>query len=227
MITLWISVSLLALTGWQGYRLGKEYGWWSKSSPPNSRKKKGAPAHDTTEGQENGLGRSKTDFGRLLDGYTPLSPQGIQSQNDESGEGEHDQEPTIIEPSTTLMVGEELNVDTQYPDETDLVPETCSWMDEEEIALVDAETDEMHSGGQPIVALSDYVKRVRTVQRKINQITKRRNADSTFVKQELGMLIETYQLENDQSLDWLFQQHGAVSQPDYGSLFDRIESLAT
>ena len=46
------------------------------------------------------------------------------------------------------------------------------------------------------------------------------------MKQELGLLIHTYQLENDQSLNWLFLQQGQSAGTDYGTLFDRIESLA-
>ncbi|MEZ0487618.1 hypothetical protein [Fibrella aquatica] len=223
MITLWISASLLALTGWQGYRLGKEYGWWGRSATAS---KKGEvdemPSLENTKSTENGLGRSRTNFGKLLGGFTPASQQAIvtnDSSIDEETEG------PIIEPATTLMPKDGPTDEIEYPAETDQIPETCSWMDEESISLVDFDNDEEPKSEQPFVPLNEYIKRVHTVQRKMTQLNKRRNADTSFVKQELGLLIDTYQLENDQALDWLFQQHEQTSKPDYGSLFDRIESL--
>lgn len=225
MITLWISASLLALTGWQGYRLGKEYGWWGRSATTS---KKGEvvemPSSENTISAENGMGRSRTNFGKLLGGFTPTSQQTFETDDscidDET-------ERTIIEPATTLMPKEGPIDEIEYPAETDQIPETCSWMDEESISLVDFENDEEPKSEQPFVPLNEYVKRVHTVQRKMTQLNKRRNADTSFVKQELGLLINTYQLENDQTLDWLFQQHEQTSKTDYGSIFDRIESLTT
>ncbi|GAB3048045.1 hypothetical protein [Spirosoma pulveris] len=223
MITLWISASLLALTGWQGYRLGKEYGWWGRSTTLS---KKGEvaeiPSSENTISAENGLGRSRTNFGKLLGGFTTTNQQALET--DDSSIDEETEGP-IIEPATTLMPKDGPMNETEYPAETDQIPETCSWMDEESISLVDFENDDESKSEQPLVPLNEYVKRVHTVQRKMTQLNKRRNADTSFVKQELGLLIDTYQLENDQALDWLFKQHEQTSKPDYGSLFDRIESL--
>lgn len=227
MITTWISASLLALTGWQGYRLGKEYGWWGRPSIPARKQEVASPSPETSASAGNGLGQSKTDFDRLLTGFapttelsTPLTPNDVGEDIDiiESSQ-------PVIEPTTTLMEVEDPSDETEYPEETDQIPETCSWMDDEDISLIEAGDDGEPNDVQTVVPVDDYVKRVRTVQRKMTQLTKRRNADTTFVKQELGVLIETYQLENDQSLEWLFQQHETSAQPDYGSLFDRLESL--
>ncbi|XWW48602.1 hypothetical protein JYG30_25065 (plasmid) [Fibrella sp. USSR17] len=223
MITLWISASLLALTGWQGYRLGKEYGWWGRSVTAS---KKGEvvemPSLENTISTENGLGRSRTNFGKLLSGFAPTSQQAFET--DDSNIDDEPEGP-IIEPATTLLPKDGPINETEYPAETDQIPETCSWMDEESISLVDFDNDEEPESDKSFVPLNEYVKRVHTVQRKMTQLNKRRNADTSFVKQELGLLIDTYQLENDQALDWLFQQHEQTSKTDYGSIFDRIESL--
>ncbi|GAB3552307.1 hypothetical protein [Spirosoma fluminis] len=217
MITLWISASLLALSGWQGYRLGKDYGWWGRRvvcDQPELNTKQ--PTID--EPSATGIGQSKTDFDRLLAGFRPTESQSPETKETVE-DTESDNQP-LTEPATTLMQIAEVD----YPDETDLVPETCNWLDDEAILLIDSdETSAMST--EPVTALTDYVKRVRTVQRKMTQLTKRRAADSTFMKQELNILIDTYQLENDQSLDWLFQQHKQPGQPDYGAIFDQIESL--
>lgn len=235
MVTVWISVSLLALTGWQGYRLGREYGWWGRATVPT------APKNDREEPLRSltgsptttvdGLGHSKTNFNRLLAGYAPEPPSGPESPK--VGElpmnGEEfltqDEDESITEPATTLNGMAETETMEDYPEETDQVPTGCSWMDDEEVSLIDGDIQAQaaETSGVPI---AEYIKRVRTVQRKMNQLTQRRQADSTFMKQELGMLIQTYQLENDQSLDWLFLQQGQPAGTDYGSLFDRIESLA-
>ncbi|GAB3512228.1 hypothetical protein GCM10027341_52680 [Spirosoma knui] len=218
MITLWISASLLALSGWQGYRLGKDYGWWGRRTVTDQLKVN-SNQPTTEEPTATGIGQSKTDFDRLLVGFRPK-----ESQSTETKETVEDTEPDnqpLTEPATTLMQITEVD----YPDETDLVPETCNWLDDEAIILIDSEENSAMST-EPVTALTDYVKRVRTVQRKMTQLTKRRAADSTFMKQELNILIDTYQLENDQSLDWLFQQHKQPGQPDYGAIFDQIESLS-
>ena len=238
MVTLWISVSLLALTGWQGYRLGREYGWWGRVAVPT------APKNDREEATEqlpdfptttvDGLGRSKTNFSRLLTGYAPEHPSGTELAK---GAGvtmsretslELDEDLPVTEPATTLntMTNSELMDAYDYPEETDQVPTGCSWMNDEDVPLVDGDAqvgEPTESGG---IAVTEYIKRVRTVQRKMNQLTQRRHADSTFMKQELGLLIQTYQLENDQSLDWLFLEQSNTTGKDYGTLFDRIESLA-
>ncbi|MCX6212798.1 hypothetical protein [Spirosoma sp.] len=223
MITVWISASLLALTGWQGYRLGKEYGWWGRSLIAS---KKGEvnelPSPEINVSREDGLGRSRTDFRRLLDGFTPTV---VQAAEKEYGSINEEIEKPIVEPATTLMTTDGTVNENEYPDETDQIPETCNWMDEEAISLVDVEGTEETEREQAFVPMNEYVNRVRTVQRKMTQLNKRRNADTGFVKDELKMLIDTYHLENDQALDWLFQQHKPISQPDYGSLFDQIESL--
>ncbi|ADB42661.1 hypothetical protein [Spirosoma linguale] len=225
MITLWISASLLALTGWQGYRLGKEYGWWGRNTTASEKGKVvEMPSLENTISTENGLGRSKTNFGKLLGGFKLTSQQAFET--DDSSIDDETEEP-IIEPATTLMPKDGLTNEIEYPAETDQIPETCSWMDDEAISLVDFENDEEPESDQSFVPLNEYVKRVHTVQRKMTQLNKRRNADTSFVKQDLGQLINTYQLENDQALDWLFQQQEQTSKTDYGSLFDRIESLTT
>lgn len=224
MITVWISASLLALTGWQGYRLGKEYGWWGR--PPITSVKRPVaetPSTEVTDSAVDGLGRSRTDFGRLLNGFIPTEQQ---VREKVSGNNYEETERPIIEPATTLTDDDKMVNETAYPDETDQVPDTCNWMDEESMSLVDIKGKEEPEGEQAFVPLNEYVKRVRTVQRKMTQLNKRRQADTSFVKQELGLLIDTYHLENDMALDWLFQQHEPITQPDYGSLFDRIENLA-
>jgi hypothetical protein len=216
MITIWISASLLALSGWQGYRLGKDYGWWGRRVVTDQAEVN--PNQPTTdEPSDTGMGQSKTNFDRLLAGFRPTESQPTEIVDDV----ESDERP-LTEPTTTLMQITE----SDYPDETDLVPETCNWLDDEAIVLTDTD-DTATMNTEPVTTLTDYVKRVRTVQRKMTQLTKRRAADSTFMKQELNILIDTYQLENDQSLDWLFQQHKQPGQPDYGALFDQIERLST
>lgn len=232
---IWISVSLLGLTGWQGYRLGREYGWWGRATVLATRKNKQEVlepevSHSTTSTVES-LGRSKTNFDRLLTGYGPADIFRADAQNKRSSviTGDSSLDPDtdlpITEPATTLNGFADNELIDDYPDETDQVPAGCSWIDDESISLVDEATPEEKSetGGVPV---TEYVKRVRTVQRKMNQLTQRRQADSSFVKHELGLLIQTYQLENDQSLDWLFQQKGELVDADYGSLFDRIERIA-
>lgn len=219
MITLWISASLLALSSWQGYRLGKDYGWWGRRTVTDQLKvNPNQPATD--EPTATGIGQSKTDFDRLLEGFLPTESRPTET-NDVVADTEPDNQP-LTEPATTLMQITE----PDYPDETDLVPETCNWLDDEAILLIDSD-DTSAMNTEPVTALADYVKRVRTVQRKMTQLTKRRAADSTFMKQELSILIDTYQLENDQSLDWLFQQYKQPGQPDYGAIFDQIESLSS
>lgn len=217
MITVWISASLLAITGWQGYRLGKEYGWWGGMVSPPKQPDNGNVA-PPTESAPTGLGQSKTDFGRLLTGYKATDGPHDDRTNTITTPPQQDEQ-FITEPATTLF---QMNED-EYPSETDQVPETCTWMDDEAMLLVD-EIGEM-TNAEPTVELTDYVQRVRTVQRKMTQLTKRRAADNTFMKQELSILIDTYQLGNDQSLDWLFETHKQPDQPDYGALFDKIESL--
>lgn len=215
MITLWISASLLALSGWQGYRLGKDYGWWGRrvvSDQPELNPNQPA----TDESSATGIGQSKTNFDRLLAGFRPTESRLMETVDD----AETDEQP-MTEPITTLMQITE----PDHPDETDLVPETCNWLDDEAILLTDSD-DTSKMSTEPVTTLTDYVKRVRTVQRKMTQLTKRRATDSMFMKQELNILIDTYQLENDQSLDWLFQQHKQPGQPDYGAIFDQIEGLS-
>lgn len=136
-----------------------------------------------------------------------------------------DEDLPITEPATTLNGMANAETTDDYPEETDQIPTGCSWMDDEDVPLIDGATQKetVETGGVPV---TEYIKRVRTVQRKMNQLTQRRQADSTFMKHELGLLIQTYQLENDQSLDWLFVQHGQPAGTDYGTLFDRIENLA-
>jgi hypothetical protein len=182
------------------------------------------PSPENTMSAENGLGRSRTNFGKLLGGFTLTSQQAFET--DDSSIDEETERP-IIEPATTLMPKDGPINETEYPAETDQIPETCNWMDEEAILLVDVEGTEETEREQAFVPMNEYVNRVHTVQRKMTQLNKRRNADTSFVKQELGILIDTYQLENDQALDWLFQQHEQTSKTDYGSIFDRIESLTT
>lgn len=215
MITLWISASLLALSGWQGYRLGKDYGWWG-GRLVNDQSEVNPKQPTVDEPSATGIGQSKTDFDRLLAGFRPAESRLTEIVDD----AEPDEQP-LTEPTTTLMQITE----PDYPDETDLVPETCNWLDDEAIVLTDSD-DTATMNTEPVTALTEYVKRVRTVQRKMTQLTKRRAADSTFMKQELNILIDTYKLENDQSLDWLFQQHKQPGQPDYGAIFDQIESLS-
>lgn len=231
---IWISVSLLGLTGWQGYRLGREYGWWGRDTGPTSRKNKQEvpetelPESATTTVQR--LGRSKTNFDRLLTGYAPDHTLDAEVPNDKPsqipGDTSLDQDENlpITEPTTTLNGMANTEPVDEYPEETDQVPTDCSWMNDEAIPLIDETSLEetAETGG---VAVTEYIKRVRTVQKKMNQLAQRRQADSTFMKQELGLLIQTYQLENDQSLDWLFQQNGETLGADYGSLFDSIERL--
>lgn len=234
MVTVWISVSLLALTGWQGYRLGREYGWWGRATgltaPKNDREEPLNPLTDSPTTTVDGLGHSKTNFNRLLAGYAPEHTTGPDVPIGGSPvKGEialtQDEDLTVTEPATTLNGMANAETTDDYPEETDQVPTGCSWMDDEDVPLIDGATqgETVETGGVPV---TEYIKRVRTVQRKMNQLTQRRQADSTFMKQELGLLIQTYQLENDQSLDWLFLQQGQTAGTDYGSLFDRIESLA-
>ncbi len=218
MITLWISASLLALSGWQGYRLGKDYGWWG-GRLVNDQSEVNPKQPTADESSATGIGQSKTDFDRLLAGFRPTESQSIETK-EAVADTESDEQP-LTEPTTTLMQITE----SDYPDETDLVPETCNWLDDEAIVLTDSD-DTATMNTEPVTTLTEYVKRVRTVQRKMTQLTKRRAADSIFMKQELSILIDTYQLENDQSLDWLFLQHKQPSQPDYGAIFDQIESLS-
>jgi hypothetical protein len=230
MVNLWISVSLLGLTGWQGYRLGREYGWWGRAQQqkPHESKDDDAepPLSDSEELKLGGLGHSKTDFSRLLMGYQPATAV-VPDQNGRSPVAaveinEQDDEP-VTEPTTTLMdITEDSPVD-EYPEETDQIPSACTWMDSEDVPLMADEDQDDKLVGESVVELSEYVKRVRTVQRKLNQLSQRRQTDSTFLKQDLGLLIQTYQLDNDQSLDWLFQQQGESLDNDYGSVFDRIE----
>lgn len=235
MVTVWISVSLLALTGWQGYRLGREYGWWGRATAPTAPKNDREEPLSSLTGSPtttvDGLGHSKTNFNRLLAGYAPEHPSGPEAPKvgDLPMNGEEfltqDEDAPITEPTTTLNGMADTDNTDDYPEETDQVPTGCSWMDDEDVPLIDGATQEetVETGGVPV---TEYIKRVQTVQRKMNQLTQRRQADSTFMKQELGLLIQTYQLENDQSLDWLFLQQGHTAGTDYGSLFDRIESLA-
>lgn len=236
MVNLWISASLLGLTGWQGYRLGREYGWWGRgkvSAPSNNQNENAAASSaDTEEAAVGGLGHSKTDFNRLLAGFTPGAeivagtehPLNVEVETDREIEL-MDDEP-ITEPSTTLigMTGDEAV--SEYPDETDQVPDTCNWMDDEDEPLSEDGMQAVDQVEERVVGLDDYIKRVKTVQRKMNQLVQKRQSDSGFMKQELGALIQTYQLDNDQSLAWLFQQHGEAQDTDYGSVFDRIERLA-
>ena len=238
MVNLWISASLLGLTGWQGYRLGREYGWWGRAKAPvpgnnqNENTTTSASSADTEEVGVGGLGHSKTDFNRLLTGYTPSADNAVgtkQLMNIEV-ETDHESNPIedeqITEPSTTLMGMTETEAVNEYPDETDQVPDTCNWMDDEDEPLGEDSIQEDDQMEERVVALDEYVRRVKTVQRKMNQLIQRRQSDSGFMKQELGVLIQTYQLDNDQSLSWLFQQHGEAQDTDYGSIFDRIERLA-
>ncbi|WP_077924466.1 hypothetical protein [Spirosoma sp. 209] len=235
MVTVWISVSLLALTGWQGYRLGREYGWWGRATvptaPKNDREVSANPLPDSPVTTGEGLGLSKTNFNRLLVGYAPeqvsgteLPQRGSKPMCNETAP-ELEEDVPVTEPATTLNGMTDTKPTDDYPEETDQVPTGCSWMDDEDVPLIDGTTQEetIETGGVPV---TEYIKRVRTVQRKMNQLTQRRQADSTFMKQELGLLIQTYQLENDKSLDWLFLQQGPKVGTDYGTLFDRIESLA-
>lgn len=240
MVNLWISASLLGLTGWQGYRLGREYGWWGRakvSAPGNNKNENvvaSAPSTATEEVGVGGLGHSKTDFNRLLTGFTPETDlvagteQSVNTEVETDGELESVDDEPIAEPTTTLMAMAGTEVVDEYPDETDQVPDTCNWMDDEDEPL-EEEGGAAHEDEQVeerVVSLDDYIKRVKTVQRKMNQLAQKRQLDSGFMKQELGVLIQTYQLDNDQSLDWLFQQHGEADDTDYGSVFDRIERLA-
>lgn len=233
---IWISVSLLGLTGWQGYRLGREYGWWGRATVPTPRKSKQEVGEtdwpDSTTSTVESLGRSKTNFDRLLSGYVTDDdtrhadvPNDRRSPISRDTSPDQDEDLPITEPTTTLNGFANTEPIDDYPEETDQVPTGCSWMDDEDVPLVDATTPEetAETGG---VAVTEYIKRVRRVQRKMNQLTQRRQPDSTFMRQELELLIQTYQLENDQSLDWLFQQKGETVGADYGSLFDRIERLA-
>ena len=137
MITTWISVSLLALTSWQGYRLGKEYGWWGRRPTTNKKQQAVLPSLETASCQENGLGRSRTDFDRLLTGFRQISEMStLTVQNEMSGEQDLvESSQAVIEPAMTLMILDETAHETDYPEETDQVPETCSWMDDEAILL--------------------------------------------------------------------------------------------
>lgn len=234
MVNLLISVSLLGLTGWQGYRLGREYGWWGRApqQKPHGNKDDDSesPLSESEELKMGGLGHSKTDFSRLLMGYQPATTA-VPDQNGQpsvSAEeiNEQDDEP-VTEPTTTLMNMTDGNPADEYPEETDQIPTACTWMDSEDVSLVADEDQDDETVGESVVELGEYVKRVRTVQRKLNQLSQRRQADSTFLKQDLGLLIQTYQLDNDQSSDWLFQQQGVLPDTDYGSVFDRIESLVS
>lgn len=227
MVNLWISVSLLALTGWQGYRLGREYGWWAKAKGFTSRKTKQrdvsvAPQEEVTKTE--GLGHSRTDFNRLLTGYAPAPIIGGENSIITVGPTDLDDnlidELPITEPGTTLINLNESGLN-EYPEETDQVPDACSWMDDEDEPLGEAE----EPVGERVVALDEYVRRVKTVQKKMSQLSHKRQTDSTFMKHELGLLIQTYQLDNDHSLDWLFHKQGEDPSTDYGSVFDRIERL--
>jgi hypothetical protein len=227
MVNLWISVSLLGLTGWQGYRLGRDYGWWGRSkafTPRNGVKGDGPIAPKEEETRTEGLGHSRTDFNRLLTGYSPapLSVDEIPiiTVGQTNLDGDLMEELPITEPGTTLVNLAKSEPD-EYPEETDQVPDACSWMDDEDEPLGEAEDPV----GERVVALDEYVRRVKTVQKKMSQLSHKRQTDSTFMKHELGLLIQTYQLDNDHSLDWLFQQQGEVPSTDYGSVFDRIERL--
>lgn len=177
-----------------------------------------------------GLGQSKTNFNRLLAGYTAPQPTADVTAWDKPTDGRatssQEEDAPVTEPTTTLNGLIPIRATNDYPDETDQVPTDCSWMDEESVSLIDdgsSREEAVESGGVPVL---EYIKQVRRVQRKMNQLTQRRQADPTFMKQELGVLIQTYQLENDQSLDWLFTQQGQQAGTDYGSLFDRIDRLS-
>lgn len=234
MVNLWISASLLGLTGWQGYRLGREYGWWgrAKVSAPNYNQTENSSAsvEDAAAVGVGGLGHSRTDFNRLLTGFVPIpgktdkTDQPVATEIAQQIEAVDDE--PITEPSTTLMGMAEAETVNEYPDETDQIPDTCKWMDEEDESLEEDGTQTDNQVEEPVVTLDEYVKRIKTVQRKMNQLIQKRQSDSGFMKQELGVLIQTYQLDNDHSLDWLFQQHGETQDTDYGSIFDRIERLA-
>ena len=141
MITLWISASLLALSGWQGYRLGKDYGWWGRrviSDQPEVN-----PNQPTTdEPTATGIGQSKTNFDQLLAGFRPTESHSIETVDD----AEPDEQP-VTEPATTLMQITE----PDYPDETDLVPETCNWLDDEAILLIDSD-DTSAMSTEPVTA---------------------------------------------------------------------------
>ena len=234
MVNLWISVSLLGLTGWQGYRLGREYGWWGRAPQQNPHEDKyddsERPLPDSEELKLGGLGHAKTDFSQLLMGYKPATAavpaQISQSTGTDVEINELDDEP-VTEPTTTLMDITEGNPADEYPEETDQIPAACTWMDSEDVPLLADEDQDDKIVGECVVELGEYVKRVKTVQRKLNQLSQRRQADSAFLKQDLGLLIQTYQLENDQSLDWLFKQQGESPDNDYGSVFDRIENLVS
>lgn len=234
MVNLWISVSLLGLTGWQGYRLGQEYGWWGRAPQQKPHKKKEdvskSPLPDFGELDLGGLGHSKTDFSRLLLGYKPTAtavPDQIDRLPITDMEIIEQDNELIMEPTTTLMNIMEGSPTDEYPEETDQIPEACKWMDSEDVPLMVDEDQDDRIDGEGVVELGEYVKRVRTVQRKLHQLSQRRQTDSTFLKQDLGLLIQTYQLDNDQTLDWLFQQQGEAPGIDYGSVFDRIESLVS
>lgn len=238
----WISVSLLGLTGWQGYRLGREYGWWgraTKPAPPQN-EKPALVSTDAARAEPSGLGRSHTDFDRLLAGYEPApepaevstrtmctvvaGQAGIANQAGVLDTEEDGTEPAITEPVTTLaaMAGE--SQPEEYPNQTDQIPASCAWLEDESVSLVDEGDDDAQPTEDGTVELVEYVRRVRTVQRKLTELSQRRQGDASFVKHELGALIQTYQLDNDQSLDWLFQQQASLTGTDYGSLFDRIEN---
>ena len=237
MVNLWISASLLGLTGWQGYRLGREYGWWgrgkvsSANSNQNASASSSALSADTEDVGVAGLGHSKTDFNRLLTGFSPDTgvvagtEQSINAQTESNPESDLVNDEPITEPITTLMEMAQTEAVDGYPEETDQVPDTCNWMDEEDEPLEEGDLQADDQVEERVITLEEYVKRVKTVQRKINHLVQKRQSDSGFMKQELGVLIETYQLDNDQSLTWLFQQHGEADDTDYGSVFDRIERL--
>lgn len=225
MVEVWISVSLLALTGWQGYRLGREYGWWGKPDNPPQKQDQKKSLDVISKTRNAGLGQSKTDFSRLLTGFESENPN-AKHRSMALEQEEKSAESFIIEPATTLMEINGQPHELKYPEETDQIPDSCARMENEEIQLNEG-NEGVGQLDQPVVGLNDYVKRVRTVQRKMSQLTKRRKTDTTFLKQELGLLIETYQLENDQTLDWLFKPYEPAGTPDYGSIFDRIENLAT
>ncbi len=236
MVTIWISASLLALTGWQGYRLGREYGWWGRDSASSgqAKKRQPVPAPEPLSSAPAGLGRSRTDVSRLLAGYeaapdsagnaTPV--MGLAMTTDAGG---LDEPVVITEPTTTLSgmadVSHVITKPEDYPDATDQVPATCDWLDDEAMPLLDQDDT---SAGEPVPAegipYTQYVRRVRTVQRKLNDLTQRRRGDSDFVKQELAGLIQTYRLENDQSVAWLFEAQAATTGVDYGSLFDGLDN---
>lgn len=220
MSIVWMSACLLALTGWQAYRLGKEYGWWDNSQPASRRGTTPAPDGET---EYMGLGRTKTDVTKLLRHWQPADTVAPVSIGGEGDQAESD-EPPVMMPTTTLQQLHE-SPPQAYPPETDQIPQSCSWLDEEAMSLVSAHSPAGETS-EPVVPLTEYVKRVATVQRRLSQLSRRRTAANTFTEQDLRILIDSYQLTNDQALDWLIEQHEQPGQPDYGALFDELESKA-